>query len=109
MSIDISKDKVGTLTFVAYNGNQEVVAENVRRQNVTQKVLADLKRRAPNYVSYYQRVNQRFVDDLEQWEIDFGSWSEFYIWTETKPKPEEKKEGKQNGKEKNVGTAEERV
>ena len=58
--------------------NRELVCSFEDKNQSVALALQDLKRRCPEYKSYYQRT---WEEDGKTW-IDFGSWSEFYIVVE---------------------------
>ena len=66
-----------TLYFENYKGERELVMKGLTTfQGVLTAVSNDLKKRKPNFVSYYKRY---WEDDINNLWIDYGSHSEFYI------------------------------
>ena len=64
------------LYFQHSNGSLSFVSNVPENGLYVSIALKDLRKRNPNYQSYYQRT---WTDDNGWIWIDVGSWSEFYI------------------------------
>jgi hypothetical protein len=69
----------GNLYFLDIDGKEELIAENITKEEANEKALEDLKKRAPNFKSYHQRC---WDDAFGRFWIDVGSHLCFYIWHE---------------------------
>lgn len=66
------------------HGEKEVDGEASPNLKNSNKIITNYLKNFPNFKSYYRRINGPHITEsgLNKWNIDVGSWSEFFIITE---------------------------